>query len=744
MSLSTKEQAALRAFLEERFSLTELKNLAFDMGIWYEVFTHTTLPDFSRELLAFCIRRGLENCLLDKARQLRPDENWLTMLAARLPPCDNGQKVQIVVAETLLPAMQLVLEDLARRLNIPSDAITLVAASWGSMRILLSLPTAALDSDYKQIASLVNGRYHVLSIEAYIFLDATTQETWRQIATMYPPMLKDGGFYASVGWETVYETVKAATGEKAPVSLPPASSDHWLSQAENQAHLLSMSRELVSKLAPGEINRLENLFPQYTELAQVGQVTTVRQAQAAFGLGGSVESMVFVLLPVLFTVINMWVGQRNRQTLMELKLQQGADRELLYRLLEDALKQNHVVRSEREKLRPYLAETIAKEIGDTFSAYELGLRKLGEKVGLMSELLIYEQQLREIISQARRYGDTSERASRRSEIIEQLNRFSLRETHQTFNDLCGIASANYEMLPESAQDKPTATTEEKKTRQKAMPEKSRFSQARNTLRRLLTREPSTKQAKPIYGSIQQQFLWTKNPDAREFIRTVTLEAVSRVDKEEIDFFDDFLAKFFENPSPPDTSNRRPDHAFGAGWGEFVFLFTPTIAAITVAVLTLLSEYRSSQQTTSNIESELRELQTAFDPVEGMNILVNRTPPNHPRRGEVDLLQFRLMFNFERLRRYGRSSDQVAELNEIVEHINPVSYAVCGVSFNALSGLGAGMTDKQLRQLHQQIWEIARNYGISNEDQAKALADTTLATIISELVSGQHDPDQDNE
>lgn len=370
-------------------------------------------------------------------RQLRSGENWLITLATRLPPCDNGQKVQIIVDKTLLSSMQLFLDDLARQLKISPDAITLVAAAWGSTRLLLNLPTTALTPKYKQIASLADGRYRVLSVEAYIFLPANAQETWRQIATTSPPVLKDNTLYATIGWQTAQAI---AGGPEAETAVPPtvSSSNHWLSRADNQSHLLSMSRDLIGKLAPGETSRLESLFPQYAQLAQMGQVTTVQQTQAAFGLGGSVESLVLVLLPVLFTAVNTWISQQNRRTLSELTLRQEAERMLLYRLLEDALKQNRIAKREREWLRPYLAEAIAKEIGDLYSAYEQGLEKLAEQVGQNLEMLTYEQQLRENIGQTRRHGDNGERVSRRSEIIEQLNRLAIQKAGQSFNDLCQI------------------------------------------------------------------------------------------------------------------------------------------------------------------------------------------------------------------------------------------------------------------------------------------------------------------
>lgn len=102
------------------------------------------------------------------------------------------------------------------------------------------------------------------------------------------------------------------------------------------------------------------------------------------------------------------------------------------------MQNNRIGRAERERLRPYLAEAIAREIGDLYSAYEQGLEKLAERVGQSLELLAYEQQLRENIGQTRRHGDNGERASRRSEIIEQLNRLAIQKAGQSFNDLCQI------------------------------------------------------------------------------------------------------------------------------------------------------------------------------------------------------------------------------------------------------------------------------------------------------------------
>lgn len=437
--LSNEERTELRRLLVERFTLSELKDLAFDLGVAYEVFKHDTLADFARELMLFCERQGQVSCLLSEIRRCRPDhEQLLATLLAKLPPCAIEQKIQIIIAETLLERMQVLLEGLARELGIPVEAITVVGAAWGSTRLLLGLPTAAINfTRFKHISTLANGRYHVLSIEAFTFMSFDIQKTWRLIATAHPPLYADGTLYAAISWQAAQ---LLAGGQKMTTAFSPSTPPltHWLSRTDNQSQLLAISRELVGKLSPGETNRLESLFPRYAQLAQMGQVKTVQQVQREFGLSGDVASLAIVVLSVLFTAINAWIEQQNRQTLTELKLRQEADRTLLYRLLDDALKRNHIVKDERERLRPYLAEAVAREIGDPYSGYERGLEKLNELLGQNLELLTYEQQLRENIGQTRRYGDTFERTSRRSEVIEQLNRFSLQMLGQSFNDLCQI------------------------------------------------------------------------------------------------------------------------------------------------------------------------------------------------------------------------------------------------------------------------------------------------------------------
>lgn len=78
--------------------------------------------------------------------------------------------------------------------------------------------------------------------------------------------------------------------------------------------------------------------------------------------------------------------------------------------------------------------------GDMYSYLERGMERLLARLGphhsRYGEALNYEQRLQHNIAAARRHGDTSQRESTRSEIIEQLNALAVAELGISFNQLC--------------------------------------------------------------------------------------------------------------------------------------------------------------------------------------------------------------------------------------------------------------------------------------------------------------------
>ena len=76
---------------------------------------------------------------------------------------------------------------------------------------------------------------------------------------------------------------------------------------------------------------------------------------------------------------------------------------------------------------------------DIFASYERGLQRLNSNIPVdhqsHSDFLVYEQRLRENITQARRYGDNEESRADRAIIIEQLNQLTLANLSISFNEL---------------------------------------------------------------------------------------------------------------------------------------------------------------------------------------------------------------------------------------------------------------------------------------------------------------------
>ena len=101
MVLKSTERAKLRRFLENGFSLSELKILAFDLGVDFQLFSHETTSELSLELIAYFERRKRLHCLVTEVLRQRHD-NDLVQLLAKLSPVSPTKKMQIIVSEDWL------------------------------------------------------------------------------------------------------------------------------------------------------------------------------------------------------------------------------------------------------------------------------------------------------------------------------------------------------------------------------------------------------------------------------------------------------------------------------------------------------------------------------------------------------------------------------------------------------------------------------------------------------------------
>ncbi len=84
-NLTPDERRRLREYLSRRFSLSELETLAFDLGINSDSLPHNTLPDFARELIAYCQRTDQTAELIRAALSERPDAEIAQLLSPPQP-----------------------------------------------------------------------------------------------------------------------------------------------------------------------------------------------------------------------------------------------------------------------------------------------------------------------------------------------------------------------------------------------------------------------------------------------------------------------------------------------------------------------------------------------------------------------------------------------------------------------------------------------------------------------------------
>src|SRR5688500_16437563 len=142
--LAPDDRVNLKQFLVDHFSLSELQDLVFNMGIGSDVLPSTTTPEMSRALIEYCERRGKVSCLLLEVQKARPIAQFGHVLG-RLGSCAPHKKLEIVVHGANMANLQEVLAEFARKLGISPDDIALHAAAPGSLQLLISLPADAAD-----------------------------------------------------------------------------------------------------------------------------------------------------------------------------------------------------------------------------------------------------------------------------------------------------------------------------------------------------------------------------------------------------------------------------------------------------------------------------------------------------------------------------------------------------------------------------------------------------------------------
>lgn len=177
------EQAYVRHFLVDRFSLAELQDLAFDLSVDYEDLPHATKSEFCRELIAFFERRGNLACLLIELIKRR-DDATLNQLLAHFQGCTPRRKVQIILPGDKLINKPDLLGALAQLLGVRTDEVQLIATAPGSIKLLIGVPGNKADWLLKaDVAAFLSEYGHrVLTVSLFQSLTASEQTGWKQAA----------------------------------------------------------------------------------------------------------------------------------------------------------------------------------------------------------------------------------------------------------------------------------------------------------------------------------------------------------------------------------------------------------------------------------------------------------------------------------------------------------------------------------------------------------------------------------
>ena len=186
IEVSPDVRSRLRLFLTERFSLSELKNLSFDLGVDYEMFPHQTKGELSRELLAYFERKQNLSCLVTEMAKQRPEEELVTLLA-ELGSCSPRAKIQIVLPADKLKNRKDLLAELAQVLGVTTDEVMLIATAPGSIRLLVSLPAEAAERLIALNPNHLGEAYEITSISTYDSLSPEEQGSWREAALKGKP-----------------------------------------------------------------------------------------------------------------------------------------------------------------------------------------------------------------------------------------------------------------------------------------------------------------------------------------------------------------------------------------------------------------------------------------------------------------------------------------------------------------------------------------------------------------------------
>ncbi|MCP4357751.1 MAG: hypothetical protein GY796_07025 [Chloroflexi bacterium] len=180
-NLTRQERRFLHQFLTDRFTLSELKTLAYYLGFPFEEYPHDIISDFAREVLQYYEREDELGELLKLMLEERPDDE-LAQIYANLPPADPRVKVELIIRNAVKENAQEIRQRIANSMGWRQEEVGIIWAVSGSLQMLLSLSQNKLPA----LLSLARDPqswlpYEVESITLYEQLPRGDQSRWRRL-----------------------------------------------------------------------------------------------------------------------------------------------------------------------------------------------------------------------------------------------------------------------------------------------------------------------------------------------------------------------------------------------------------------------------------------------------------------------------------------------------------------------------------------------------------------------------------
>jgi SNF2 family DNA or RNA helicase len=205
MATQLVEKSELRGVLVRHFSLVELKDIAFDLDIDYEVLSHCDKLEFARELILYLDRRDRLGELIARVLDLRPSIAPRIAVPANAIGKTTG-KVQVQVSEDSITVTKLT-DDITLSAMISEGSISIIAAALGSLRVLLGLPQEGIELLEKGVAA--GEAEFITAVTRFEELDEYSQRAWRLAATEQPPHVSEGILRPTAIWQDVIEFAEA-------------------------------------------------------------------------------------------------------------------------------------------------------------------------------------------------------------------------------------------------------------------------------------------------------------------------------------------------------------------------------------------------------------------------------------------------------------------------------------------------------------------------------------------------------